>query len=112
MKIQAGKRYWRRDGVLSGWIRKRPASSVMPFADTISDVSYTSHGEFFIDGYVSPYDLVKEYKPTKPRPTALDKAMSQVETLLRQRGVLRAPSLDRALERLIATYKRSKARKK
>jgi hypothetical protein len=58
MKIEVGKRYWRRDGGLSGVIRKSEESAY-PFNDGVLYFSET--GGYWRNGKDHPYDLIREY---------------------------------------------------
>jgi hypothetical protein len=65
LKIEAGRRYVRLDGQISGIITQRPGNSVYPFVDMSQGTTYTSEGKFFCtDGRgVSKHDLVAEFVP-------------------------------------------------
>lgn len=65
LKLEAGKRYWRRDGGVSAALRWRPslANSTGEFTDDIG--SWNESGRWSACGE-TPYDLVREY--TEPQP--------------------------------------------
>ena len=59
MKIEAGKRYVRRDGLISGGIRSHECAKY-PFEDSVSLTTYRSDGRWS-DKWESPCDLISEY---------------------------------------------------
>lgn len=62
MKIEAGKRYVRRDGKISGVISGVDDQSCLyPFWDREETLSYMPDGRYDSDGEPYPCDLIKEY---------------------------------------------------
>lgn len=60
--IEEGKRYVRRDGVVSGVIEKDPYDeSTFTFKDPTTGHWYTENGSYWWNSRSSPYDLIKEY---------------------------------------------------
>lgn len=66
MKIEAGKRYVRRDGEISGVISAQ-RNIAYPFLDTEANASYSASGSYSIR-VRHPWDLIREYTPTPSTP--------------------------------------------
>lgn len=65
--VQAGKRYVRRDGKISGTLvlRKRLVNKNYPFEDDGTPRIYCNNGGYWESGSTSPLDLISEYiEPT------------------------------------------------
>lgn len=65
MKIEAGKRYVRRDGKISGVIKVHN-NEFYPRFDPRYFIHYTENGMYWKDGKDSRYDLIAEYVPKSP----------------------------------------------
>lgn len=74
MKIEAGKRYWRRDGTISGVI----TSYQFPFSDDCFEESYDENGRIFPDREHNK-DLISEYVESTAVPK--DEQPAETETL-------------------------------
>lgn len=61
MKIEAGKRYVRRDGNISGPMKRRN-SERYPWLDWDSDAVYTKEGKYRADGEITDFDLIALYE--------------------------------------------------
>ena len=74
MKIEAGKRYVRRDGTVSGVIEKIKTEDNYQFWDSVHDDFYNENGLMFL-GKEHDKDLIREYvEPVSEQP-------EQTETL-------------------------------
>jgi hypothetical protein len=63
MKIEEGKMYVRRDGNITGEMRAYPDDGGYHFANPMGGI-YTNKGCYWnTEGWGSPLDLIKEYKP-------------------------------------------------
>lgn len=63
MKIEAGKRYVRRDGEISGVIEECGMDDYQMFDPELATY-YTKRGMFWVDGELHSLDLISEYTPT------------------------------------------------
>lgn len=67
MKIEAGKRYIRRDGVITGPLTFNENDwEGYPFQDPVSGSDYTGNGRYWYEGGDSDEDLILEYVPSDP----------------------------------------------
>lgn len=62
MRIEAGKQYVRRDGDVTGPMKKRD-SYAFPFTDPLTEITYTADGSVWTTWGESPEDLVAEHTP-------------------------------------------------
>ena len=68
MKIEAGKRYVRRDGTISGVIRKGCDNDLYPFFDVDSEEYYDENG-LWLNETEHDEDLISEYVESQPAET-------------------------------------------
>jgi hypothetical protein len=61
LKIEAGKRYIRRDGVISGPIEPNPNTYLYPWFDSKNSYTYASNGNYYADADITKIDLIEEY---------------------------------------------------
>jgi len=67
LQLEVGKRYVKRNGVISGWLQKNEQAyfETHPFRDGISQHTYKENGIWKENGAESEYDLIAEYvEPT------------------------------------------------
>ena len=89
MKIEAGKRYVRRDGAISGMIREDCNDEDYPFWDDSDGSSYNEYG-MWLTGTEHDEDLIREYVEPQPAETETLRdrfAMAALGGLIESSGV-------------------------
>jgi len=73
MKIEAGKRYVRRDGKITGpiGVEGEVGDTDYPFYDDVFECTYTPYGVWKLNGEEHPQDLVMIY-PDQPSPESIE----------------------------------------